>query len=199
MLESLKIILLCTAGAIVFGIGIALYTVQVSPEHFTVTHRPVFGGTRSPLLLAFFWGMMGTWWLGGLVGAAWSAVATKGEAPRMTWRELRRPLVLVFVLTACAAAAAAIFPGQSLNMALVETYPQMRASFPSELSDDQLRQVFHVEWIHSVAYAVGGLLNILVWFWILMERAQRNASDQEMRRRARETALKVQGESGGGP
>jgi hypothetical protein len=55
MIENLKIILLCVAAAIEYGVAHDQITARVCLEYFTVFHPPVFA-TQSPTALAFGWG-----------------------------------------------------------------------------------------------------------------------------------------------
>jgi hypothetical protein len=54
MIENLKIILLCVAAAIAFGVAHDQITARVCLKYFTVFHAPVFA-TQSPTVLAFGW------------------------------------------------------------------------------------------------------------------------------------------------
>ena len=63
IVQSLKIILLCMASAVIYGICHDQVTTRVCVEYFTVGHAPIFH-TESPTLLAFAWGTTATWWVG---------------------------------------------------------------------------------------------------------------------------------------
>jgi hypothetical protein len=67
MFESLKIIRVCVAAAIVCGIIHDQFTARICVEYFTVFHPPIIG-TKSPTLLAFGWGIIPTWWMGAFLG-----------------------------------------------------------------------------------------------------------------------------------
>ena len=53
--ETVKIVLLCIAAAVVYGILHDQVTARVCVEYFTIGHPPVFN-TDSPTLLALGWG-----------------------------------------------------------------------------------------------------------------------------------------------
>ena len=61
VLESLKIVGLCIAAAIVYGILHDQITARICVEYFSVAHPPVWGGIDDPTLLAFTWGVIATW------------------------------------------------------------------------------------------------------------------------------------------
>ena len=66
-MQSAKIILLCIAAAVIYGIVHDQITARVCVEYFTIGHPDIFG-TDSPTLLAFGWGIVATWWAGVLIG-----------------------------------------------------------------------------------------------------------------------------------
>ncbi|RIV77594.1 hypothetical protein [Pelagerythrobacter aerophilus] len=61
MIEWFKIIGFSVIAAIIYGILHDLITAHVALEYFTIAHPPVFP-TRNPMLLAFGWGVIATWW-----------------------------------------------------------------------------------------------------------------------------------------
>ena len=65
--EFLKILLLCIAAAIVYGIVHDQFTACICLEYFTVFHPQIFP-TQSPTLLAIGWGILATWWVGAFLG-----------------------------------------------------------------------------------------------------------------------------------
>jgi hypothetical protein len=67
VVPSLKIVALCTASAVLYGICHDQVTARVCVEYFTVGHAPIFH-TESPTLLAFWFGTMATWWVGLILG-----------------------------------------------------------------------------------------------------------------------------------
>ncbi len=86
-MEPLKILLLCVDAAIVYGIMHDQITARIYVEYFTVGHPPVFA-TDSPMLLAFDWGFIATWWVGLILGVLAIAACRLGKWPkdaRTTW------------------------------------------------------------------------------------------------------------------
>jgi hypothetical protein len=78
MIENLKIILLCVAAAIAYGVAHDQITARVCLEYFTVFHPPVFA-TQSPTALAFGWGVIATWWVGLFLGLLLALAARAGS------------------------------------------------------------------------------------------------------------------------
>jgi hypothetical protein len=103
MLESLKIVLVCVAAAICYGIVHDQFTARICLEYFTVFHAPIFS-TQSPTLLGLGWGIIATWWVGAFLGIMLAVVARGGSRPKLTAIALLRPIgKLLLTMAACAA------------------------------------------------------------------------------------------------
>jgi hypothetical protein len=61
--ESLRIVALCVAAAVAYGIVPDQITARVCLECLTVGHEPVFR-PEDPTLLGIGWGILATWWVG---------------------------------------------------------------------------------------------------------------------------------------
>jgi len=89
--QSLGIVLMCVAAAVVYGIAHDQVTARVCVEYFTIGHPPIFG-TDDPTLLAFGWGTLATWWVGLGLGVALAFVARAGSRPKRSAASLVRPV-----------------------------------------------------------------------------------------------------------
>jgi hypothetical protein len=102
MLESLKILILSIAAAILYGIIHDQFTARICIEYFTVFHPPVFR-TQSPTLLALGWGVIATWWVGAFLGLLLILAARFGSRPKLRAVQLVRPIgKLLLVMASCA-------------------------------------------------------------------------------------------------
>jgi hypothetical protein len=158
----LKIIALCVAAAVVYGVLHDQITARVCVEYFTIGHPRVFD-TDSPTLLGLGWGVIATWWVGLILGAALAFAATRGPRPQRTAASLIRPLVRLLAVTASVAIAAGLlgwYLGAQQWVVLVDPLARLvprdhHAAFIADL------------WAHSASYLaafVGGLVLInRVW------------------------------------
>ena len=73
-MEAAKIWLVAIVATVTYGIAHDLVTTRVSLEYFTIAPTGIFE-TQSPILLAFGWGVVATWWAGGLRQRAGRAYA----------------------------------------------------------------------------------------------------------------------------
>jgi hypothetical protein len=102
----LKIIALCIAAAVVYGVLCGQVTAHVCVEFFTVGHPRVFV-TYSPTLLGLGWGVM-AWWVGLILGAMLAFAATRGPRPQRSAASLVRPIVILLAITGEVAFAAGL-------------------------------------------------------------------------------------------
>jgi len=160
LLQSLKIILLAVAAAIVYGILHDLFTVHLCLEYFTKFHPPILGGTQNPILLALGWGVIATWWVGLPLGILLAIASRAVRAHQLTWRDQLQPIIILLVFMAIAA----LVMGQ---VARVLTDP---ANYETSLARYYVPREKMLDFnsclaMHQASYiagALGGLLLVLV-------------------------------------
>ncbi len=177
-MESVKIVLLCIVAAILYGIGQDLITTRVCLEYFTVGHPPIFGGTQNPTLLAVGWGVFATWWVGLGLGSPAALLARAGSKPKLTWRNLRAPIVILTVIMAIASTIAGFF-GYFMAGLIDGFRPEKAVFYTPRFQADAAA--------HGTAYLVGFVGGILIWGWIWwrrgsLERAELRAEIERLRR-----------------
>ena len=158
-------------------VGYAIVQDQISarlcPEYFTVLHRPVPGVT-DPTLLGVCWGFLGGWWGGALLGYAAGLTATLGPHPKLTPRELLKPIALLV----CAVAAATALAGYSVwrhSEALgVMLDPGMAEAVPPKRHTALLT----VACYHFVAYASAVVGGVVLCVWVGSERRKRDEREK---------------------
>jgi len=160
-MESLKIVGLCVAAAVVYGIVQDQITARVCIEYFTVGHPPVFD-TEDPTLLALGWGVIATWWVGVLLGVPAALVARAGLRPKLTARKLIKPIGILMVSLACFALLSGAI-GYVWSSTLLGYDQRMASALPPGKYE-----VFMADaWAHGAAYlggAVGGTA-LMIWMW----------------------------------
>ena len=102
LIETLKITALSTTAAVIFGISHDLITTQINFDYFSsdITHhgpvtREYFPGvykSKSPVLYAFLWGTIATWWVGVPLGLGLSGASLLGDKEPVYWDELVLPV-----------------------------------------------------------------------------------------------------------
>jgi hypothetical protein len=90
-MEFIKIIALSVAAGIVYGICMDNVTARICVEYFSIGHPHVIDSV-SPTALAFTWGILATWWAGGMIGVPLAIVARAGTRPKLTASQLIRPI-----------------------------------------------------------------------------------------------------------
>lgn len=109
-MEALKIILLCIACAIAFGIAHDLVTAHVCVEYFSVGHYNIFGDTAGPpVAYALYWGVVATWWAGLAAGLLLAPTARATRLPKLAWRQLLPTFALALAAVWLAAMLLLVF------------------------------------------------------------------------------------------
>src|SRR5262245_11175533 len=106
-MESLQTIGLGLLAAISYGVAHDQVTARVCLEYFTIGHPPLIP-TESPTLLAFGWGIVATWWVGLPLGIVLAGAARVGKQPKLTARQLCRPVITLLACMAVCAAASGV-------------------------------------------------------------------------------------------
>jgi len=101
IMRSLKIVVLCTASAILYGVCHDQVTARVCVEYFTIGHAPLLA-TESPTLLALGWGTLATWWVGLILGVVAALASSAGSWPKFDAADLIRPIACLLVVMAVA-------------------------------------------------------------------------------------------------
>ena len=106
-MQSIGIVLISVAAAVVYGIVHDQITARVCVEYFTIGHPPVFG-TDDPTLLGIGWGIIATWWVGVLLGVPLAAAARAGSRPKRSIHSLIRPILCLLCVMSVSALSAGI-------------------------------------------------------------------------------------------
>jgi hypothetical protein len=168
MPEALKIVLFSMAAAIVYGILHDQVTAHLCVEYFTVAH-PMIIPTRSPFLLALFWGVFATWWVGLFLGAALALAARLGPAPKIGLAALKRPIVILMILSGIAAFLAGAAGMVLVDHGLVAPSGWWPSAVPAERHAAFVADAL----AHLVSYAAGGLGGIVLIALTLWRRFTR--------------------------
>ncbi|UUO06451.1 hypothetical protein M4951_24275 [Blastopirellula sp. J2-11] len=163
MSESFKIIMLCIAAAILYGVCHDMITTRICLEYFTVFHPPVWGGATDPTILALTWGVKATWWVGLILSIPAVMLARLGAGPQLAARDLIRPigyLLLVMAIGSLVAGLTAWFLG---NAGVIRPAPDF-----ARLMRREAQLGFLIDmWAHLAAYASGffGGMAVCIWIW----------------------------------
>ncbi len=167
-MESLKIILFAIVAAVFYGVLHDQVTAHLCVEYFTIGHPPVFA-TDSPFLLALGWGVIATWWVGLILGAALAIAARAGRARKLALNDLRAGIVWLMLVSAAGSAVGGIVGAFLAAEDVIWLVGDMADRVPTD------RQVafLAVGFAHSVSYGIGGLggLFLSVWTWRKRQRA----------------------------
>ncbi len=156
-MQALRIILLCTALAVIYGILHDLVTAHICVEYFSVAHPPVFP-TNNPTLLALGWGVLATWWVGLALGLLLAACARVGAWPRISARQLLPLILLLLGVMALLATGAGLLAFHGAREGRIHLSPQW--SLYARIPPAKRAAFLADAAAHDTAYAtsfVGGL------------------------------------------
>ena len=166
-MEAVKIVLLCIASAIVYGILHDQVTARVCVEYFTIGHPPVFY-TDSPTLLALGWGVIATWWVGLLLGIPLALVSRLGSGPKFDAADLIRPLCKLLVVMFCVSLIAGLVGYFVASQGGVWLLEPLRSRVPVEKHSAFLADL----WAHLAAYSVSVVGGITICRSVFSRRRQ---------------------------
>jgi hypothetical protein len=157
-----QVILLCTATACIYGVLHDQITIRVSPEYFTLAHPRLFP-TSDPTLLAFCWGIAGSWWIGAAFGLVLALILKGATFPRVPTLRIARRLLGLFAISAAAALFAGWVGYEVFSHSFLVPPDAVREADPS-----MDRNRFMAAWFaHLASYVLGGAGGILLLlrFW----------------------------------
>jgi hypothetical protein len=110
--------------------------------------------------------MIATWWVGLLLGIPVAIAARAGALPKLTARQLVRPLTITLMLMAICALAAGIAghaaaTGGRVVLDLPGVPPDHEAIFIADY------------WAHLASYGSGFVGGIVLCVWVLIQRVRR--------------------------
>lgn len=161
----IAIILLSVAACVTYGILHDQVTARICVEYFTIGHAPVFG-TENPTLLALGWGVIATWWVGVLVGVPLAIVSRAGNLPKLTARDLVRPIGVLMASTALLATLSGI---RGYFLALngqIRLFGRIAERVPPEKHVAFLTDL----WMHNASYAGGFIGGVILMGWVWRQR-----------------------------
>jgi hypothetical protein len=95
----LEIVGLSTLLSIAYGLVMDQITIRICPEYFTVFHpNPL--DIQNLTLLALFWGVVATWWMGVILGVLIAGSALAGSMPPAPYQSVKRRLYKLIITTA---------------------------------------------------------------------------------------------------
>jgi hypothetical protein len=162
-MQFLKIIALSILAGVLYGIVHDQVTARICLEYFTVFHPPLLP-THSPTLLALGWGIIATWWMGAFLGTALAIVCRAGSWPKLSARNLVKPMEALLVTMAICAILAGMCG-------------YLWGSFPEDmrgiLAPSLERRFLADWWAHTASYASGFLGSVVLCAIAVWERRKR--------------------------
>lgn len=172
-MEALRIVLLCIAAAVLYGVAHDQVTIRMSLEYFTVLHPRLgwLGDLQSPTVLACAWGVIATWWVGLILGLPIAYCCRRGPAPKLVARDLVRPLALMLAAMGVGAAIAALVGRELALSGSVVLHPALASGIDPERRLGAIMAL----WAHSASYLLGTVGGVALAVHLWLERRRRFA------------------------
>jgi hypothetical protein len=164
-METIKIILMGVAAAILYGILHDQITARVCVEYFTIGHPPVFH-TEDPTLLGLGWGVIATWWVGLPLGILLAAAARVGSLPKTEARDLLKPVGVMMACCGVLALASGVVGYVLANCGIATLDPLLAARIPPARHTLFLADGF----AHAASYGGGLVGGFILCMWVVMRR-----------------------------
>jgi hypothetical protein len=137
---------------VLFGVLHDQVTARLSLEYFTIAHPRLFA-SDSPTLHALAWGVLGTWWVGLVLGLALAVSARAGARPKLDARSVRPLLAAVMAGAAAASATAGLVAWALSASGAIALAP----AWSTVVSPEQHTGFLVASWMHLASYAAGAL------------------------------------------
>ena len=165
MVEAAKIVGLCVLSSVIYGICHDQVTARICVEYFTIGHPTVINST-SPTSLGIVWGVLATWWVGGILGLPLAAASRVGSWPKRAARSLVRPVVILMIMTGVCSIAGGVIGHLLARSGWVWLLEPMASRVPADRHVAFLADL----WAHLAGYLVGFVGGLVLTIVILVKR-----------------------------
>lgn len=156
-MKFLGIVLLAVLASIAYGVLHDQITVRICLEYFTVGHFTP-PDLRDPTLIALFWGVVATWWVGAGLGFLLACAARLGGRPKLGPLQL----VLPIAWTVLASGASAVLGGLVGRWAAVQGLIQVAEGLIERVPESERVDFLTSQWAHNGSYLGGILMGLTV-------------------------------------
>ena len=165
-LQILIITLGSVVAAILYGVIHDQITARICVEYFTLGH-PRLIDSDSPTSLGLFWGIIATWWVGLPLGLGLSVAARAGCRPKLTARQLVRPVMRLLVAMYAVATVAGLIGFATARGGHFVLLEPLASRVPADRHVAFLTDA----WAHSGSYMAGIVGGVVLWVATWRRRA----------------------------
>ncbi len=165
MIEFLKIVLLVVGASIAYGILHDQVTARICVEYFTIFHARIVD-SESPTVLALVWGVVATWWAGLGMGIPIAVFARVGNPPKLSARDLLKPIAFLML----GMGIAALVAGSVAYQLAVSGEIALRGRWASRIPPEKQFAFLADLWAHRTAYGAGVVGSIFLCGWNVYKR-----------------------------
>lgn len=161
----IKIVALCIAAAMIYGLIHDQITARLCIEYFTVAHPPVVI-SDSPTVQGLVWGVLATWWVGFMLGVPLAIVSLTGDYPPWTAKRLVRPVGILLIAMGVCAASAGLAGFLLASSGRISISP----GWADAIAPEQHVKFVAVAWTHNASYLSGFIGGFVLIFHVWKSR-----------------------------
>ena len=167
-MQSLGIIFLAVMAAIAYGIAHDQITSRICLEYFTIGH-PRLIDSDSPTVLALFWGVVATWWVGLPLGLGLAVAARGGQRPKLAASDLLIPVLKLLGWMFAVAALFGVIGFATSRDGIFHLVEPLASRVPAGK-----HTAFLIDgWAHSGSYLAGIIGGVVLCIFTWRRRATR--------------------------
>lgn len=170
-MQALSIVAVSVLAAISYGIIHDQITARICVEYFTIGH-PRLIDSDSPTVLALFWGVVATWWVGLPLGLGLAVAARAGRRPKLGVAQIRRPLITLVGWMFGIALMAGLIGFLTSRAGIF----RLAGPLASRVPDHQHVAFLIAGWAHAASYLSGILGGMILWIVVWRKRSEKRKS-----------------------
>lgn len=164
-MQAFFIVAVSVLAAISYGIIHDQITARICVEYFTIGHARLID-SDSPTVLALFWGVAATWWVGLPFGLGLAVAARAGRRPKLGVARIRRPLIMLLCWMFGIAFVAGLIGFLTARAGVFRLAGPLASRVPGHKHVAFLA----VGWTHSASYLSGILGGMVLWIAVWRSR-----------------------------
>jgi len=163
-LSHIKVILLCVAGAVAYGIIHDQITARLCIEYFTIAHPPLpWLHSNSPTLVGLAWGVAATFWVGLALGFPMALASQSPPTPPVLLTRIWKDILTLLAIVAVAALISGVC-GFELSKQEILRLPE---GYFDVIPSSQHHRFMAVWFAHGASYLFGliGAIFLILKTW----------------------------------
>jgi hypothetical protein len=166
-MKSISLIFASIFFAIAYGMIHDLITANICVAYFTIGHPKIIE-SESPIVLAFLWGTIATWWVGLIMGVILSLFNSIGKQVKLELKSIIKMILKLLLYMLVLALIAGIIGFTLTELNVIHLVPRLAKLIDS----NQHSRFLAVGWAHFSSYISGIIGTWIIAFEIKKRRSR---------------------------